>query len=85
MATITINGVDYDTDKLSKETLQHLQMVQLADEQIQRLRGELTIAQTARGVFAKVLMASLPVVSATEASSNDEPPAKRKATKAKTV
>ena len=55
MAKITINNVDYDTDKLSGQAKQQLQLLVLTDSEIKRLQGQLAIAQTAKNTYAQAL------------------------------
>ena len=55
MAKITINNVDYDTDNLSEQAKQQLQMLVLTDSEIKRLQGQLAIAQTAKNAYAQAL------------------------------
>ena len=55
MAKITINNVDYDTDNLSAQAKQQLQMLVLTDSEIKRLQGQLAIAQTAKNTYAQAL------------------------------
>jgi hypothetical protein len=48
MPTIKIDNIDYDTDTLSTEAKQQLQMHSITDSEINRLQAQLAIAQTAR-------------------------------------
>jgi hypothetical protein len=48
MPNIKINNVDYDTNKLSTEAKQQLQMLTAADAEIKRLQVKLAIAKTAK-------------------------------------
>ena len=61
MTTITIDNVEYDTNNLSDESKQHLQMLQITEAELGRLNAELAITQTARIAYANALKASLPV------------------------
>ena len=61
MATITIDNVEYNTDNLSQDALQQLQMLQVTEQELARLNAQLAIAQTARIAYANALKASLPV------------------------
>jgi hypothetical protein len=56
MANIKINNVDYDTESLTDEAKQQLQMLVLTDSEIKRLQGQLAIAQTAKNTFAQALV-----------------------------
>lgn len=59
MAIIKIDGVDYDTNKLNKEALEHINFVVLSDEQVNKLKIELAIVQTARNAYANKLKVML--------------------------
>ena len=61
MTTINIDNVEYDTDNLSDEAKQHLQMLQITEAEIGRLNAQLAIVQTARIAYANALKAALPV------------------------
>ena len=60
MPTIKINGKEFDTDSLSKDAKKQLQAIQATDAEIQRLKIQLAIAQTARNAYAKALQEMLP-------------------------
>ena len=55
MTTITIDGTDYELESLSDEIRAELQMVQLTDQELIRLRALTAMAQTARAAYAKRL------------------------------
>lgn len=57
--TITIDGKQYAVEQLSREARQQVSNLRVVDAQIARLRAELTVAQTARLVYARTLQASL--------------------------
>ena len=59
MATIKIDGKDYDTNKLSAQARAQLTSLQVTDAEIQRLQIQLAIAQTARSAYAKALQDEL--------------------------
>jgi hypothetical protein len=59
MATIKIDGKDYDTDKLSAQARAQLTSLQVTDAEIQLLQIQLAIAQTARSAYAKALQDEL--------------------------
>ena len=61
MSTIKIDNIEYNTDNLTPEALQQLQMLQVTDAEIARLSTQLAIAQTARIAYSKALKAALPV------------------------
>lgn len=60
MANITIDGRDYDLDKLSETARQHLANINIVDEEIRRLQRQIAICQTARNAYASALQAALP-------------------------
>ena len=59
MATITIDGVEYDTDTLSDQAKATIGSLQFVDAQMQQLRNELAIADTARIAYARALKGEL--------------------------
>ena len=61
---LTIDGLDYPLSSLSEDAKSQLQMLQITEQEIQRLQWQLAIAQTARNAYAQALKAKLP--SATE-------------------
>ena len=58
--TVTINDVPYNLDDLSKEAKDQLLNLRVTDQEIERLKQQLAIAQTARIAYAKALEAALP-------------------------
>ncbi|GAB1394640.1 tetratricopeptide repeat protein [Rhodocyclaceae bacterium] len=60
MPKIKIDNREYDTDSLSDVARQNLQMLQMTEQEIQRLQMQLAIAQTARNAFANALKQNLP-------------------------
>ena len=62
MPTIKIDNKDYDTDTLSTEAKQQLQMLSITEQEINRLQAQLAIAQTARISYANALKAALPAI-----------------------
>ena len=60
MATLTIDGKDYDTEQLSDAAKAQLTNVQLVDQKIAQLQQELAIMQTARNAYVHALQAELP-------------------------
>ena len=62
MPKIKIDNKDYDTDTLSTEAKQQLQMLSITDSEINRLQAQLAIAQTARISYANDLKAALPAI-----------------------
>ena len=59
MATITIDGKEYDVDKLSDEAKNQLGALQFSDAEIQRLQAQLAMMQTARVAYANALKIAL--------------------------
>ena len=55
MPNITIDGKEYDTDKLSEEARNQLISIQFVDRKIQELQLEQAAYQTARNAYAKAL------------------------------
>lgn len=60
MPTIKIDNKDYDLNALSAEARAQLISLQATDAEIQRLRIQLAISQTARAAYARVLQELLP-------------------------
>jgi len=60
MASIKIDNVDYDTDKLSDDAKAQLISMQFCDQELQRLHAQAAAYQTARQAYAKALQAALP-------------------------
>ena len=60
MATIKIDGKDYNTDTLSDDAKKQVAALQVIDGEIRRLKLQLGIANTARGVHVQFLKAALP-------------------------
>jgi hypothetical protein len=57
---ITIDGMEYDPEKLSAEAKKQLGALAATDQEINRLKMQLAIAQTARNAYAKALQELLP-------------------------
>lgn len=62
MPTVTINGIDYDSDTLSDAAKAQLTSLQVTDAEIQRLNIQLAITQTARNAYARALSDLLPKI-----------------------
>jgi len=60
MATITIDGTEYDPETFSDEAKAQLISVQMVDRKLAELSTEVAIAQTARSAYAKALSGLLP-------------------------
>ena len=48
MAKVTIDGVDYDTDTMSQDSRQKLEMLMMTEQKIRQLQAEVAMMQTAR-------------------------------------
>lgn len=62
MATINIDGVEYDLEEFSDGARAQLASMQLADQKIAQLQADLAMFQTARNAYAQALAAELPEV-----------------------
>jgi hypothetical protein len=60
MSHVTIDGRDYELDKLSEPARQQAININLVDQEIRRLQFQLAICQTARNAYAADLQAALP-------------------------
>ena len=61
---ITIDGLEYPLSTLSDAAKTQLQMLQITEQEIQRLQWQLAVAHPARDAYVQALEAALP--SATE-------------------
>ncbi len=59
MAIITIDGIQYDSDKLSDQTKNHLMNLQFVDNELKRLQSKAAILETARQVYVRALKETL--------------------------
>ena len=64
MAKVSIDGVEYDSDTMSQESRQQLEMLMMTEQKIRQLQAEVAMMQTARQDYANVLKASLVTMSA---------------------
>ena len=64
MTTIKIDGINYDTDKLSDDAKAQLVSLQFCDQELQRLQAQSAALQTARIAYSKALQAALPAMPA---------------------
>ena len=55
MPVITIDGKEYDTDKMSDDARNQLMSLQFTDQEIARIQAKMAMAQTARIAYAKAL------------------------------
>lgn len=60
MPTIKIDNIEYDTDKLSQEARQQLEMLVATEGKLRELQRDLAITQTARNAYMQALKAHLP-------------------------
>lgn len=60
MPSITIDGRNYETEKLSEVARQHVLNINIVDEEVRRLQTRLAICQTARNAYVAALQAALP-------------------------
>ena len=60
MATLNIDGKEYDTEQLSEAAREQLASIQLVDQTLAQLQQEAAILQTARNAYAQALQAELP-------------------------
>ena len=59
MAKLSIDGVAYDTDTMSQESRQQLEMLVMTEQKIRQLQAEVAMMQTARQECASGLKATL--------------------------
>jgi len=60
MATITIDGKEYDLESLSDAAKAQMQSIQVVDRKIAEAQADLAILQTARNAYANNLKTELP-------------------------
>lgn len=58
--TVTIGNKEYDIDNLSENARTQVTNLRIADQEINRLQMQMTLAKTARMAYAKALRAELP-------------------------
>jgi len=59
MATVTINGKQYDTEQMNEEARKQLASIQYVDRRIGELRAEVAALQTARNAYGRALVNQL--------------------------
>lgn len=59
MPKITIDDIEYNTEDLSKAGLEQLASLQFLDHQVQKLRNEMAVYQTARQSYVLALKAEI--------------------------
>ena len=62
MAKVTIDGVDYDSETMTQDSRQKLEMLKMTEQRIRQMQAELAMMQTARQAYANALKASLVAV-----------------------
>ncbi|MBO6899658.1 MAG: hypothetical protein JJ868_20100 [Shimia sp.] len=60
MATLTIDGKEYDTEQLSDAAREQLVNIQIVDEKLRTAQRDAAIMQTARNAYIQALQAELP-------------------------
>ena len=60
MATLTIDGKEYDTEQLSDAAREQIVNIQIVDEKLRTAQRDVAIMQTARNAYAQALQAELP-------------------------
>jgi hypothetical protein len=60
MTKITIDGAEYNTEGLSDNGKAQLASLQFLEVQMQKLKNEIAVYQTARAAYAAALKAELP-------------------------
>ena len=66
MTTITIDNIEYDSDKLSDDAKAQLISLQFCDQELARLQDQAAAYQTARMAYAKALQSALPAMPASD-------------------
>ena len=64
MPKITVDGTDYDTETLSVNGKAQLASLQFLEVQMQKLKNEIAVADTARMAYAAALNAELAKIDA---------------------
>ena len=59
MAKISIDGIEYESDTMSQESRQQLDMLVMTEQKVRQLQAEIAMLQTARQAYATALKASL--------------------------
>tara|TARA_R110002012_G_scaffold296098_1_gene493209 strand:- start:465 stop:656 length:192 start_codon:yes stop_codon:yes gene_type:complete len=60
MAKITIDGKEYESDKLADEARNNLLNIQFCEQRLSELKREMAMTQTARNAYAQALKGQLP-------------------------
>ena len=59
MATVKIDGKDYDVDSLSDDAKKQLVSLQFVQSEISKLEGQIAVFKTAQAAYTKVLQSEL--------------------------
>ena len=59
MASVTIDGTEYELDQLNDNARAQLQSIQLVDQKLAELQSQAAVYQTARGAYAAALKGEL--------------------------
>ena len=59
MATINIDGKDYDTDQLSDNAKQQLASLQFVQAELRKLEGQIAVYKTAAATYTSALKQAL--------------------------
>ena len=59
MATIKIDGVDYNTDDISEKGKEQLASIRFAQNEIQSLEARIAVCKTALSAYTKALQSEL--------------------------
>lgn len=60
MATLNIDGKEYDTEQLSDAAREQIVNIQIVDEKLRAAQRDAAIMQTARNAYIQALQAELP-------------------------
>tara|TARA_B100000579_G_scaffold337854_1_gene288932 strand:- start:595 stop:822 length:228 start_codon:yes stop_codon:yes gene_type:complete len=72
MATITIDGKEYDVDDLSEDAKAQLASIQFVDQELVRLTAQVAAMQTARNTYGRALNEILGIDTEAEVLTGDE-------------
>lgn len=70
--TITINGKTYDLDGLSENARAQVVNLRVTDTEIERMRAQISIYQTARATYARALQRELATLEAGTAQAEQD-------------
>ena len=59
MATVNIDGKEYETDSLSQEAKEQIGSLQFVQAEIQKTKAQLAVYQTAASAYSKALKDAL--------------------------